>query len=84
MQEPAKKSTITAIADAIWFVAAIGAINWGLVGLFNYNVIDRLFADRPTRILYVAVGICGVVALFLLPLLRVKSTTGRTMAHNRR
>ena len=83
-QEPAKKSTMTAIADAIWFVAALGAINWGLVGLFNYNIVDRLFADRPTRFLYVIIGVAGVAALFLLPLLRVKGTTGRTLAETRR
>jgi uncharacterized membrane protein YuzA (DUF378 family) len=78
MKETAKRSTATAIADMIWFVAALGAINWGLVGFFNINLIDRLFADRPARILYVIVGLCGVVALFLLPLLRVRSTVGRT------
>jgi uncharacterized membrane protein YuzA (DUF378 family) len=74
---------MTAIADIIWFIAAIGAINWGLIAFFNYNVIDRLFADRPTRILYAIIGLCGVVALFLLPMLRVKSTVGRTPAHSR-
>lgn len=84
MQEPAKKSTVTAIADAIWFVAALGAINWGLVGLFNYNIIDRLFADRPTRFIYAIIGLAGVAALVLLPMLRVKSTTGRTLAEGRR
>ena len=82
MQET-KKSTMTAIADIIWFIAGIGAINWGLIAFFNYNVIDRLLADRPTRIVYAIIGLCGVVALFLLPMLRVKSTVGRTPAHSR-
>ena len=81
MQETPKKSTMTAIADAVWFIAALGAINWGLIGFFNYNIVDRLFADRPTRVIYAIIGLCGVIALFLLPLLRVKSTVGRTHAH---
>ena len=80
MQEAPKKSTMTAIADTVWFIAALGAINWGLIGFFNINVIDRLFADRPTRVIYAIVGIAGVVALFLLPMLKVKTTVGRTPA----
>jgi uncharacterized membrane protein YuzA (DUF378 family) len=83
MQETPKKSTMTVIADAIWFIAALGAINWGLVGFFNYNVVDRLFADRPTRFIYAIIGLCGVAALFLLPLLRVRTTVGRTPAQAR-
>lgn len=83
MQEESKKSTMTAVADVIWLIAAIGAINWGLIGWFHINVIDKLFADTPTRIIYMIVGICGVLAVFLLPTLRVKSTIGRTPAHRR-
>ena len=83
MQVTPKKSTMTAIADAIWLIAGIGAINWGLVGLFNFDVVDRLLADRPTRVVYVIIGLCGVVALLLLPMLRVKTTIGRTPAHDR-
>ncbi|MDX2088840.1 MAG: DUF378 domain-containing protein [Kofleriaceae bacterium] len=82
MQE-SKRSTLTAIADVVWLVAAVGAINWGLVGLFDFNVIDRLFTDRPTRFLYVVVGLCGLAALLLIPLLRVKTTVGRRPAHSR-
>ena len=81
MQEAPKKSTMTAIADVIWLIAAIGAINWGLVGFFNINVVDKLLADSPARIVYMIIGICGVVAVFLLPVLRVKPTIGRTHAH---
>lgn len=83
MQEASNKSTMTAIADVIWLIAAIGAINWGLIGWFNINIVDKLFADAPTRIIYMIIGICGVVALFLLPVLRVKSTIGRSPAHDR-
>lgn len=80
MQESSKKSTMTAIADTIWLIAALGAINWGLIAFFNFNLVDRLFTDRPTRIIYGIVGLCGVAALVLLPMLRVKTTHGRTPA----
>jgi uncharacterized membrane protein YuzA (DUF378 family) len=81
MEEAPKKSTMTAIADAIWLITALGAINWGLIAFFNFNVIDRLLADHPTRWVYAIIGLCGLAALFLLPLLRVRSTVGRTTAY---
>ncbi len=41
----------------------IGAINWGLVGLFDFNLVSYLFGDKSllTRIIYVIVGISGLV-----------------------
>ncbi len=42
----------------------IGALNWGLVGLFNLDLVERLFGHMSTvtRIIYILVG---VSALFL-------------------
>jgi len=47
----------------------IGAINWGLVGIFRYNLITALFgtATIVTGILYAIIalgGIWGIVMLF--------------------
>ena len=42
----------------------IGAINWGLVGLFQVDAVAQLFGgqDAPAaRIVYVLVGLAGVV-----------------------
>jgi uncharacterized membrane protein YuzA (DUF378 family) len=80
MEESSKRSTMTVIADTIWLIAAIGAINWGLIAFFNFNLVDRLFTDGPTRFIYAVVGLCGVAALVLLPMLRIKTTHGRTPA----
>ena len=40
----------------------IGAINWGLIGLFNFNLVDTLFGVGTTisRIVYTLVGISGL------------------------
>ena len=39
----------------------IGAINWGLIGFFNFNLVQFLFgAGGLTRIIYAVVGICAV------------------------
>lgn len=40
----------------------IGAINWLLVGLFEFNLVDALFGSLSilTRIIYIIVGIAGL------------------------
>ena len=41
----------------------IGAINWGLIGLFKFNLVETLFGINTmlTRIIYSIVGICGLI-----------------------
>jgi len=43
-------------------IAIIGALNWGLIGLFNFNLVSFLFGDMSwlSRIVYILVGICGL------------------------
>lgn len=42
-----------------------GALVWGFVGLFNYNIVASIFGDATvfSRIIYSLVGIGGVVLL---------------------
>lgn len=46
----------------------IGAIVWGLIGLFDFNLIDTVFKNMHVfaRIIYVIVGICGLINIGLL------------------
>ena len=46
----------------------IGAINWGLVGFFDFNLVTALFQEESAivRIIYGIVGICGLINLGLL------------------
>lgn len=51
-------------------LAAIGAINWGLIGLFGFDLVAAIttagkFGNTNiiSRIIYVVVGIAGVIAL---------------------
>ncbi len=41
----------------------IGAINWGLIGLLDFNLVASLFGDGSmlSRIVYMIVGICGLI-----------------------
>ena len=57
------------IIDKIAVVLVIiGAINWGLVGFFEFNLVDAIFGELSifTRIIYALVGIAGLWAIKLL------------------
>jgi uncharacterized membrane protein YuzA (DUF378 family) len=73
----------TVLADVVWIIAAIGALNWGLIGFFNWNLVDALFGggaieetSSASRVIYAIVGLCGLTGLVLLPLMRVGEVSG--------
>ena len=43
-------------------IAIVGALNWGLIGLFNFNLVSFLFGSMTllSRIIYSLVGLCGL------------------------
>lgn len=43
----------------------VGALNWGLVGLFNYNLVESLLGSWPVvvTLVYVLVGASAVLIL---------------------
>ena len=49
-------------------LSTIGCLNWGLVGLLNFNLVEYLFGDGAllTRIIYVLVMIAGLIQIGLL------------------
>lgn len=58
-------------------LAIIGAINWGLVGFFDWNLVNAIFggASRPdagavSRVIYAIVGLAGLSLIALFPRLR--------------
>ncbi len=57
------------IIDKIALVLIIiGAINWGLIGIFNFNLVDAIFGTMSvlSRIIYALVGISGLWGIKLL------------------
>lgn len=45
----------------------IGAIVWGLIGLFNFNLVSAIFGDSIiSNIIYIIVGVCGLINIGLL------------------
>ncbi len=45
----------------------IGAINWGLVGIFNFNLVDYIFGNGSvmSRIIYTIVAIAGLINIII-------------------
>jgi len=46
----------------------IGALNWGLVGLFNFNIVEAIFGVDSlfTKVVYTFVGLAGIINIGLL------------------
>ena len=43
-------------------ITIIGAVNWGLIGLFDFNLVEALFGTGWfARIIYSLVGITGLI-----------------------
>lgn len=49
-------------------ITIIGAINWGLIGLLDFNLVDTIFGTGSllSRVIYTLVGICGIVNIGIL------------------
>ena len=42
-------------------IGIIGAVNWGLIGFFDFNLVEFIFrSDWLSRIIYAVVGLCGL------------------------
>lgn len=48
-----------------WVLLIIGGLNWGLVGLFHFNLVDTIFGVGSiiASIIYILVGISALVAI---------------------
>lgn len=46
----------------------IGALNWGLISLFDFNLVSALFGDKTlvTMIIYGLVGLSGLINIGIL------------------
>lgn len=58
------------VADRVALgLATIGALNWGLVGFFQFDLVAAIFGGQAallSRIVYAAVGLAGLFCLGLL------------------
>jgi hypothetical protein len=57
-----KMNTLDYVA---WVLIVVGGLNWGLVGAFDYNLVDSLFGVDSTlaAVVYILVGLAAVYSL---------------------
>ena len=70
-------STIDNIALTL---VIIGALNWGSIGLFGYDVVAALFGGQlalASRVVYALVGLAGLWSVTLLFKEKVPKHAGR-------
>ena len=48
-----------------YVLVIIGALNWGLIGVFNFDLVATLFGEMTylTRVVYSLVGLSGIVSV---------------------
>jgi uncharacterized membrane protein YuzA (DUF378 family) len=75
-----------ALAKVMAVLVIIGAINWGLIGFFNWNLVDAIFGggsreetSNIARLIYSIVGLAGAALALTFPWRRpLESTTTTT------
>lgn len=60
-----KENIMRALKIISYILVIIGALNWGLIGLFNVDLVALIFGEMTilARIVYILVGISAVISL---------------------
>lgn len=59
------KSSPCLVCKIIGALVVIGALNWGLVGIFGFNLVAQALGDMTvaSRVVYGLVGVAGLMKL---------------------
>lgn len=59
----------------VLILVVIGGLNWGLVGIFDFDLVKTLFGDMSiiSRVIYALVGVAALYLLIVFP--------GKTKTH---
>lgn len=60
------KTRINALDWIALTLVSIGGLNWGLVGLINYDVVAALFGTQTpvSRVIYVIIGLAALYSIY--------------------
>ncbi len=48
-------------------LSSIGALNWGLIGLFDFNLVTTLIDNTMlVNLIYTIIGICGLINIIFV------------------
>lgn len=65
-----RKCVVIIMLDNILLILVIiGAVNWGSIGFFNYDIVTNLFGGAGSafpRIIFALVGLAGIYTITLL------------------
>ena len=58
---------MNALQKTALIFTVIGANNWGLIGLYNFNLVESLFGLNSflSMLIYIVVGIAGLINIML-------------------
>lgn len=67
-----KAAYVTALVLVI-----IGGVNWGLVGFFDFNLVDALFGEGSglSRVIYALVGLAALYVAAMASSVKAKTNT---------
>lgn len=56
------------IEKVSYILLVIGGLNWGLVGFFEYNLVDEIFGvgSGASRVIYAVVGVAALYVTYSL------------------
>jgi len=55
---------MNAVDKVSWILIVVGGLNWGLVGFFKYNLVEKIFSNGLSRAIYDVVGVAAVYSLW--------------------
>lgn len=60
------KHKMCAVHMVAWWLLFIGGINWGLVGILDFNLVEAIFGAWPVvvSVVYVLVALSAIALLF--------------------
>lgn len=64
-----EESYMNVLQKIALIVVIVGALNWGLIGLFNFNLVAFIFDNMSvviSRIIYALIGVAGIICISAL------------------
>lgn len=71
-------SKMNALDWAATILMIVGGLNWGLVGVFDFNLVAALFGEQTplTRLVYALVGVAALYGIYMAAKLAAKPSPG--------
>jgi hypothetical protein len=86
-----RATSVSGLIKLLAVISIIGAINWGLIGFFNWNLVDAIFGGGSreqtsgvSRLIYALVGLSGLALAIVFPWQRRTLTGTSTVGMGRR